>query len=434
MTPLMKPSGINWVGDIPQQWALTKIQFLFEQVKERNVGVKEKNLLSLSYGRIVTRDIEGAFGLIPENYDTYNIIKKGDIVLRLTDMQNDQVSLRTGIVKENRGIITSAYVTLRTRKANSAYYHWYLYAFDITKEIYAFGQGVRQNLTYEELKKMLIPVPDYTEQQAIADFLDEQCAKIDDIAADIEKQIRLLQKYKKSLITETVTKGLDKSAPVKDNGIEWAERVPDRWSTVRMQDVGEYKKGPFGSAITLDMFIDKDDTAIKIYEQKNAINADATLGWYYISPTDYASLKEFTVNSGDIIVSCAGTIGKCYIMPDSIEKGIINQALMRIRLIPGVDKEFFLFLFGIALEYMAEKYSNGSAIKNIPPFSVLKKQAIPLPDVNEQKKIADYLNRKMAVTDEIIVQKEKQLNTIQQHKQSLIHEYVTGKKRVKEVR
>ena len=127
MTEQMKPSGIEWIGDIPKSWKVTRLQTLFDQVKDKNSGTKEKNLLSLSYGKIVKKDIEGAFGLIPESFDTYNIIKKNDIVLRLTDMQNDQVSLRTGLVKEEKGIITSAYVTIRLKCGSPSYYHWYLY-------------------------------------------------------------------------------------------------------------------------------------------------------------------------------------------------------------------------------------------------------------------------------------------------------------------
>ena len=161
---------------------------------------------------------------------------------------------------------------------------------------------------------------------------------------------------------------------MKKSCVEWAKETPENWETKRMQDVALYKKGPFGSAVTVDMFVEKEDNTYKVYEQKNAINADATLGWYYLSAKDYSSLKDFSVSPGDIIVSCAGTIGKCYILPNSIEPGIINQALMRVRINEGFDKRYFLYLFDVALEYMNEKYSNGSAIKNIPPFSILKKQ------------------------------------------------------------
>ena len=124
-------------------------------------------------------------------------------------------------------------------------------------------------------------------------------------------------------------------------------------------------------------------------------------------------------------------MGKCYIMPTGMEKGIINQALMKITLLTSMDKQYFLYLFDIALEYMTEKYSNGSAIKNIPPFSVLKKENIPLPQFYEQSQIAEYLDEQCSKIDSIIESKKEQLTKITQHKKSLIYEYVTGKKRVK---
>jgi len=428
MTEQMKPSGINWVGDIPQQWNLTKIQFLFEQVKERNVGVKEKNLLSLSYGRIVTRDIEGAFGLIPENYDTYNIIKKGDIVLRLTDMQNDQVSLRTGIVKENRGIITSAYVTLRTRKANSAYYHWYLYAFDITKEIYAFGQGVRQNLTYEELKKMLIPVPDYTEQQAIADFLDEQCAKIDDIAADIEKQIGLLQKYKKSLISETVTKGLDKSAPMKDSGIEWIGKIPVHWNIIRitkyLESLVDYRgKTP-----------EKVDDGIFLVTAKNIKNGlvDYSLSQEHVSADNYEEIMHRGKPAiGDVLFTTEAPLGEVA----NVDK--VNIALAQ-RVIKFRGKKecvdnFYLkyWLMSLGFQSFLWSLATGSTALGIAA-SKLGQLKMPLPRIEEQCNIANFLDSQCSLIEEIVGTKQSQLDIIHQYKKSLIYEYVTGKKRVKE--
>ena len=212
---------------------------------------------------------------------------------------------------------------------------------------------------------------------------------------------------------------------MKDSGIEWIGLIPREWGTVRMQDIAEYKKGPFGSAITIDMFVDKGENTYKVYEQKNAIQADETLGWYYIERNDYLNLKEFSLKPGDIIVSCAGTIGKCFVLPENIEEGIINQALMRVRTYSNIDKSFFIYLFAVALEYMNEKFSNGSAIKNIPPFSVLKKQKIAVPTKIEQKLIANFLDERCMEIDDIIIDLENQIERLNKYKISLIHETVT---------
>ena len=119
--------------------------------------------------------------------------------------------------------------------------------------------------------------------------------------------------------------------------------IPDSWGIIRLNDIGIYKKGPFGSSLTKSMFVSKSDSSIKVYEQKNAIQKDATLGNYYITKKYYEEkMSGFTVNPGDIIVSCAGTIGETYVMPDNIELGIINQALMKMEIFAPINIAYFL--------------------------------------------------------------------------------------------
>lgn len=295
------------------------------------------------------------------------------------------------------------------------------------------GNSTIQHLYQGDFAEFLYAFPNYLEQEAIANFLDEYCGKLENIINNLELQIETLKAYKKSYLCEIVTQGLNSNIPTKESHIEWCELIPSHWETLRMQDIALYKKGPFGSAVTVDMFIEKGENTYKVYEQKNAIQGDASLGWYYLSYEDYRGLKDFSVSPGDIIVSCAGTIGKCYILSDNIEPGIINQALMRVRINKGFNKSYFIYLFDVALEYMNAKYSNGSAIKNIPPFSILKKQNIPVPPMEEQNAIVAELDYKIPLIDDIINKKETQLSVMKNHRDSLIFEYVTGKKRVKEV-
>ena len=201
----MKDSGIEWVGEIPSNWETVFINQLFTQLKNKNTEMQETNLLSLSYGKIVRKNIETKEGLLPENFNGYNVINAGDIVLRLTDLQNDQRSLRCGIAKE-RGIITSAYVTLRNIKPLvNNYYYYLIHAYDIMKVFYGMGSGVRQGLTFDGLKKMRLLVPSIENQQQIADFLDEKCSKIDQTIEQKQVLIQQLEEYKQSLIYECVT-------------------------------------------------------------------------------------------------------------------------------------------------------------------------------------------------------------------------------------
>ena len=178
--------------------------------------------------------------------------------------------------------------------------------------------------------------------------------------------------------------------------------VPDSWELIRLNDIGDYRKGPFGSSLTKSMFVPQGNDAVKVYEQKNAIQKDHTLGSYYIKRDYYeAKMSGFTVLPGDIIVSCAGTIGETYVMPDNIELGIINQALMRMRIYAPINIEYFLLYFDYVIKKETKKNSKGSAIKNIPPFEIFKKIIFPLPPLDEQKRIVDQVQNILLWCDRI---------------------------------
>ena len=166
--------------------------------------------------------------------------------------------------------------------------------------------------------------------------------------------------------------------------------VPSSWALIRLDDIGIYRKGPFGSSLTKSMFVPKGADTVKVYEQKNAIQKDHTLGTYYITHQYYESkMKGFTVQPGDILVSCAGTIWETYVLPDQIELGIINQALMRMTIFAPINLDYFLLYFDYVLKQTAKESSKGSAIKNIPPFEIFKKLILPLPPLEEQKRIVE---------------------------------------------
>ena len=168
--------------------------------------------------------------------------------------------------------------------------------------------------------------------------------------------------------------------------------MPDGWAWARLGALAHYKKGPFGSSITKAMFVPESKDAIKVYEQKNAINKNDTLGNYFVTKEKYEELKGFEVFPGDIIVSCAGTIGETFVMPNSMRKGIINQALMKISLFDSSIKDFYLIYFDCKLKALANEQGYGMALKNIPPFDILKQYLVPLPPLPEQRRIIDKIN------------------------------------------
>lgn len=203
--------------------------------------------------------------------------------------------------------------------------------------------------------------------------------------------------------------------------------VPEGWAWCKLGDLAFYKKGPFGSSLTKSMFVAQSDNAYKVYEQKNAIQKDHKLGSYFISKEKYESLIGFAVQPNDIIVSCAGTIGETYVLPENIREGIINQALMLIRLYYRDIERFYLLYFDFILKEEAYKESKGTAIKNIPPFDILKNFYIPLPPLAEQQRILDEVDNWMSLVDSIDSNKEHLESSIKQSKSKILDLAIHGK-------
>jgi len=205
----MKPSGVEWLGEIPEHWSIFPLFTLLPERAERNAEGQEENVLSLSYGKIIRRNVDNNYGLLPESFDTYQIVSKGHIILRLTDLQNDKRSLRVGLVKET-GIITSAYICLNPKDILHPEYAGYLlHSYDVSKVFYSYGGGVRQSMKYDDLKWMPILTPNYQEQHAIASFLDRETGRIDGLIEKINLSIEKLQEYRSALISAAVTGKID---------------------------------------------------------------------------------------------------------------------------------------------------------------------------------------------------------------------------------
>lgn len=201
----MKDSGIDWIGQIPAHWNVGPGRICIYENKSKNTGMLESTVLSLSYGRVIVKSEDKMTGLVPESYETYQIIQPGDIVIRGTDLQNDVTSLRTGLARD-KGIITSAYICLRPKENAAPYFlHYLLHSYDAKKVFYGLGSGLRQNLSYVDFKYLAMPLPSIKEQRAIVKFLDEYCARVDSSIGIKERQISALKEYKTSLINAAVT-------------------------------------------------------------------------------------------------------------------------------------------------------------------------------------------------------------------------------------
>lgn len=423
-----KDSGIAWIGNIPGEWKIKKLGNFYTQ---RNEKVSDKDFAPLS----VTMQ-----GILPQletaaktnDGDNRKLVRVGDFAINSRSDRRGSC----GISPYDGSVSLINTVLCPKGKMNAKFYNWLFHTTMFADEYYKWGHGIVDDLwttRWSEMKNISVVEPPLSEQQAIALYLDEKCGEIDSLISLQEEMISELQAYKQSVITEAVTKGLDPNVPMKDSGVEWIGMIPVLWTFSRAGDIANYKKGPFGSAITKSVFVDKSDKTVKVYEQQNAIKKDWRLGYYYITNDYYMNnLTAFEVHAGDIIVSCAGTIGEMYVMPPNIEKGVINQALMRIRLNEslGINKKYFMYLFDVLLKVESSKSSNGSAIKNIPPFNILKKIRFGLPPLSEQQAIASYLDEKTSQIDSLIALKQEKITELKDYKKSIIYEYVTGKKKV----
>ena len=227
--PAYKPSGVPWLGDVPAHWEVLPGRASYSSSQMSNKGLLETTVLSLSYGQIKIRPEENLHGLVPASFETYQIVEPDDIICRPTDLQNDWNSLRFGLSK-NRGIITSAYIRLRTRPLLRADYGYLLlHTYDLKKVFYGLGSGLRQNLAWADFKLLPCLVPPLPEQRAIVRYLDYVDRRIRRYVTAKRKLIALLEEEKQAVVNRAVTRGLDPSVRLKPSGIKWLGDAPEHW-------------------------------------------------------------------------------------------------------------------------------------------------------------------------------------------------------------
>lgn len=429
----MKDSGVEWIGEIPIDWNIKKIGNYFNQVKNKNHELAEQNLLSLSYGKVIRKNINTANGLLPENFSNYNIVKENDIVLRMTDLQNDQKSLRTGLVSE-QGIITSAYITLRgkdsiTNIINAKFLHYQLYAFDIIKGFYGMGSGVRQNINFEDIKKISIVLPIYTKQKEVADYLDNTLEKINTIISDTQQSIEELKKYKQSLITEVVTKGLDKNVKTRDSKVEWIGDISNQFLIAKLgsitNKIGSGKTPSGGENVY-------SKEGILFIRSQNVYNEGLQLDdARFISEEIHQTMLNSSVEYDDILLNITGgSIGRAAVYLSDVTANV-NQhvCILRPKKELVLSKWIHFCLISNIGEQSVKYFQTGGNREGLN-FNDISKISIPLPSLTQQKVFINELLKIENTVNQLIEEKKNIIQEFEQYKKSLIYEYVTGKKQV----
>lgn len=421
-----KDSGVEWIGEIPAGWEVVNLGSLAKPRKSINKDGMVENVLSLSYGKIKRRVLDDG-GLLPESFNTYNIIEAGDTVLRLTDLQNDQRSLRVGLSCE-RGIITAAYESLAPQNVAPGYLYYCLAAFDYWKGFYGLAGGVRQGLNYASIRNLRFLLPPVQEQRAVSDYLDRKTAEIDSLVEDCEREIELLQEYRKAVISEAVTKGLDPNAPMKDSGIDWIGEIPEEWDVVRVRYISEgIQDGTHGSYL-------RKEEGIPLLSAKNVTDAGLNIDTEesYISCEDACEItKNGFPRKGDVLFACIGaSIGKtCIYELDSALPFQRSVAMIR----PLNNMVFSSYLsYALKSDFVQQEalaFQNRSTQGGLY-LNLIGELHIACPPMLEQCNISTYLDKKTAEIDSLIADYQSMADKLREYRKSLISETVTGKFKV----
>ena len=414
-----KNSGVKWIGDIPAHWEVRLLSQMATLHYLSNKDVHHQNLLSLSYGRIINKDINGVSGLLPASYDTYQIIEDGNIVLRLTDLQNDQKSLRVGLCTQE-GIITSAYLALQPRvTVLPAFLYLLLHTADIMKVFYSMGNGLRQNLNWGELRKLSCVLPPLAEQRAIVSYLDGKVGQIDTYIAKQTQQIELLKELKQAVIANAVTKGISNDnnyhTKLKQSGVSWIGEIPEHWEVKRAKNM----------FIRMAREVRDEDAVITCFR-----DGQVTLRKNRRVDGFTESLKEIGyqgIRKGDLVIhqmdAFAGSIG----VSDSDGKGTPVYICLQPK--GDCSNNYYMYL----LREMARTGFIKSLYRGIRErssdfrYETFAKLFLPIPPLPEQRAIVSYIEAQTANIDKLINAYQQQVERIKELKQRLISDAVTGK-------
>lgn len=432
MSRAMKDSGIPWIGEVPMGWNVSLIGSCIKEVDCKNTDGKEDNALQFKMGTIISKR-NGDSKYNPETLEAYNIVKVGDIIINGLNLSFDLISQRVGLVKED-GVITSTYIAVRPSADISNEYLTYLFkAYDNCKAFHSMGRGLRQTLSYGELRKYYVVLPLKEEQQRIAEFLDIKCSEIDETIGLQEEFIEELKAYKQSVITEAVTRGLNPNVKLKDSGIDWIGKIPQGWNIIPFKSFFDTGKG---LSFTKADLVPNGVPVISYGQVHSKLNTGTRIDNELIRfvPIELTTGSESSkVRIGDFIFADTS---------EDIE-GCGNSVY--------VDKEIGLYAgYHSVVAHSKEMRSNSylaylfltdcwrnqirCRVTGIKVFSVsqsiIRQTTLLLPSPTEQQQIVDYLDNKCAEIDSLIAIKQQKIEELKDYKKSIIYEYVTGKKEI----
>ncbi len=430
MAEQMKPSGIEWIGDIPNDWKIQRFKFCgavlygcpfnSDFFTNEDTGIPLIRIRDITSGTISTY-YEG-------HYSSEYMVHSGDVLVGMDGDFNVRIWDNLDALLNQR-----CCKILSSKKINARYLAYYL-----PHQLYIVNQltwsTTVKHLLAEDIGNIPVAYPQLNEQQAIADFLDKECTQIDSIAADLEKQIALLQQYKKSLITETVTKGQKNDILMKVSKVEYVSTIPSHWEEKRLSSIAYVRARLGWKGLTADEYVDEGYaflSAFNIVEDKLDLSEDIL---NYITKFRYDESPEIKLQSGDVLLVKDGAgLGKCARIDNLPFEATTNGSLAVIT--PNKQLHYrylYYFLVGDIFQQRISQIKNGMGVPHLPQ-SDLRKIVVPIPPMDEQVTISDYLDERCSLIDSLLKKKRIQLDKICQHKKSLIYEYVTGKKRVKEV-
>lgn len=438
----MKDSGIRWIGTIPENWNTKRIKYV-ANLKGR---IGWQGLTSEEYqdeGAFLITGVDFLDGGIDWENCVHVPMKRWEEAKDIQIEEGDLLITKDGtvgkvaIVKDmpgetslNSGVLRIMPIEGYSRRflywviQSEEFWNWFNYKNAGNSTIIHLYQG--------DFAEFLYAFPDYAEQEAIADYLDIHCAKLDSIISDLELQIETLQKYKKSLITEVVTKGLDKSALVKDSGIEWIGTVPEPWDIKQIKYISTLiTKGATPDDIS---FIEDELHPIRFIKAENIQNGELHQEpEFFITTADNVVLQRAILHDKDILFVIAGaTIGKVAKMRAELMPCNLNQAVCLIRMKASQCPDYYNYVLQSNITSVVINLLTVQAAQPNLSMGNIANIKVPVPPMEDQIAIAGFLDGKCKQIDDTLAIKQSQLETMRTHKTSLIFEYVTGKKRVKE--
>lgn len=412
----MKPSGIEWIGDIPDDWEVTKIGQLY---LERNEKVSDREYEALSVTkRGILKQLESAAKT--DNGDNRKLVKSGDFVINSRSDRRGSC----GISKFDGSVSLINIILMPTQKIANGYYNYLFRTENFADEFYKYGNGIVDDLwstKWTSMKKILVPFPSLQTQQRIAGYLDEKCGEIDATIAKQKEIIEKLKAYKQSLISETVTKGLDKSAPLKPSGIDYLGDIPSHWEIRKLKYVANFNQN------TLPEDTDG-QFEFKYIDIGNVSSVDGIKEIQYFNFSNAPSRARRIVKYGDIIVSTVRTYLRAITsIKEDYDNCICSTGFAVITPKDNFQQDFVVY----AIEnesFIAQIIANSQGI-SYPAINVsqLENLKLAFPSVKEQKEIVDFLKTKLLEIDSIINKKQNIIQKLDTYKKSLIFECVTGK-------